>query len=135
MNYFQTLQPTLNNYSQTWCGTRTVLLTSCWAVYGSRTAQHKFSSSISLTNFGRSETLSCSSLTLFSPTWDTLLERRIQRRRRRSILNFNELHQNALQSVVDDRGILFSVFHASAKGWSLMSAVNKCSSNLFIEAH
>ena len=52
-------------------------------VYGSRTAQHKFSSSISLTNFVRSATLSCSSLTLFSPTWDTLLERRIQRRRRR----------------------------------------------------
>ena len=29
----------------------------------------------------RSATRSCSSLTLFSPTWDTLLERRIQRRR------------------------------------------------------
>ena len=43
--------------------------------------QHKFSSSISLTNFVRTETLSCSSLTLFSPIWDTLLERRIQRRR------------------------------------------------------
>ena len=27
------------------------------------------------------------------------------------------------------------VFYASAKGWSSMSAVNKCSSNLFIEAH
>ena len=39
---------------------------------------------------------------------------------------FNELQQNALQSVVDDRGILFSVFYASAKGWS---------SKLFIEAH
>ena len=37
--------------------------------------------------------------------------------------------------VVDDRGILFSVFYASPKGWSSMSAVNKCSSNLFIEAH
>ena len=48
---------------------------------------------------------------------------------------FNELQQNALQSVVDDRGILSSVFYASAKGWSSMSAVNKCSSNLFIEAH
>ena len=48
---------------------------------------------------------------------------------------FNELQQNALQSVVDDRGILSSVFYASAKDWSSMSAVNKCSSNLFIEAH
>ena len=37
----------------------------------------------------------------------------------------NKLQQNALQSVVDDRGILFSVFYASAKGWSSMSAVNK----------
>ena len=49
-------------------------------------------------------------------------------------VQFNELQQNALQSVVDDRGILLSVFYASAKGWSSMSAVNKCSSNLFIEA-
>ena len=47
----------------------------------------------------------------------------------------NVLQQNALQSVVDDREILFSVFYASVKGWSLMSAVNKCSSNLFVEAH
>ena len=29
----------------------------------------------------------------------------------------------------------YFVFYASAKGWSSMSAVNKCSSNLFIEAH
>ena len=38
---------------------------------------------------------------------------------------------------MDDRGILSSVFYASAKDWSSMSAVNKnkCSSNLFIEAH
>ena len=42
---------------------------------------------------------------------------------------------NELQSVVDDRGIFISVFHASAKGWSSISAVNKCSSNLFIEAY
>ena len=40
------------------------------------------------------------------------------------------------QSVVDDRGIFISVFYASAKkGWSSISAVNKCSSNLFIEAY
>ena len=37
--------------------------------------------------------------------------------------------------VVDDRGIFISVFYASAKGWSSTSAVNKCSSNLFIEAY
>ena len=42
---------------------------------------------------------------------------------------------NELQSVVDDRGIFVSVFYASAKGWSSISAVNKCSSNLFIEAY
>ena len=42
---------------------------------------------------------------------------------------------NELQSVVDDRGIFISVFYASAKGWSSISAVNKCSSNLFIEAY
>ena len=46
---------------------------------------------------------------------------------------FNELQQNALQSVVDDIGILFSVFYASAKGWSSMSAVNKCSSNFSLK--
>ena len=51
-----------------------------------------------------------------------------------SLLAF-EMFQNALQSVVDDRGILFSVFCASARGWSSMSAINKCSSNLFIEAY
>ena len=32
---------------------------------------------------------------------------------------------NELQSVVDDRGIFISVFYASAKGWSSISAVNK----------
>ena len=56
-------------------------------------------------------------------------------RGQRSTCIFNELQQNALQLVVDDRGILFSVFYASAKGWSSMSAVNECSSKLFIEAH
>ena len=42
---------------------------------------------------------------------------------------------NELQSVVDDRGIFISVFYASAKGWSSIPAVNKCSSNLFIETY
>ena len=32
-------------------------------------------------------------------------------------------------------GNIIFCFYASEKGWSSMSAVNKCSSNLFIEAH
>ena len=79
MNYSWTHPPTLNCYSRILTWIQTAFLTSCSAVYGLRTTQHRYTSWTFLTNSVHIGTLYYSKLALSSPTRDTPLERRLQR--------------------------------------------------------